>query len=42
MAPQEGQVMAFVFTIVFIAIVLVVGHFAFKDDEDMKETWRRR
>lgn len=34
--------MGFVFTVVFLAIVMLMGHFAFKDDEDMKETWRRR
>lgn len=32
--------MGFLFSVIFIAIVIVCGYLAFKDDDDMNDTWR--
>ena len=31
-----------IFTVTFIILVMVMGYYAFKDDDDMNDTWKRR
>ena len=30
----------FVFSVIFIALILVCGYYAFKDEDDRNDTWR--
>lgn len=30
----------FVFSVIFIALILICGYYAFKDEDDRNDTWR--
>lgn len=31
-----------IWTVLFIVLVLVCGYYAFRDDDDLNDTWKRR